>query len=67
MLIDNFLEVQRSGSRPHFPTVGLKKIPHTVEFSGLVAARIVSKTSVGLAFLSLHLECAVAEETTVTQ
>ena len=36
-------------------------------FFGLVAARIVSETSVGLAFFSLHLEGAVAETTTLTQ
>ena len=36
-------------------------------FSGLVAARIVSETSVGLAFVSLHLVGAVAETTTLTQ
>ena len=35
-------------------------------FSGLAAARIVSETSVGLAFFSLHLEGAVAETTTLT-
>ena len=50
MLIDIFLNIQPGGSRPHFPMVGLKKIPHAVDFSGLVAARIVSETSVGLAF-----------------
>ena len=42
MLVNNFLEIQPGDSRPHFPTVILKKISHTVEFSGLVAARIVS-------------------------
>ena len=33
VLIDKFLEIQPGGSRPHFPMVGLKKIPHAVEFS----------------------------------
>ena len=67
MLVANFLEIQPGGSRPHFPMVRLKEIPHTVTFSGLVAPRIVSKTSVGLAVFPLHLECAVAETTALTQ
>ena len=32
MLIDKFVEIQPGGSRPHFPMVRLKKIPHAVEF-----------------------------------
>ena len=32
MLIDNCLEIQPGGSRPHFSMVGLKKIPHAVDF-----------------------------------
>ena len=70
MLIDNFLDIQPGGRvGPHFPMVGLKKIDTTCRgfFSGLAAARIVSETSVGLAFFSLHLEGAVAGTTTLTQ
>ena len=48
MLMDIMLGTQRGGSRPHLPMVELKKKPHTMEFSGLVAARIISKTSVRL-------------------
>ena len=66
LLIDNFLELQPGGIRLHSPIVGLK-IPHTVEFSGLVTARAVSKTSIGLAIFSLYLERAVAETSTLTK
>ena len=55
MLMDNFLEIRPGGSRPHFPLVGLKKIPHAVDISGLAAAQNVSETSVRLTFFSLHL------------
>ena len=45
--------------------MGLKKIPHTVEFAGPVTARNVRKTSIGLEIFSLYLERAVAEWSTL--